>query len=78
MSVPIMPPAPGLVLDHELLLQRLRQLLAEDAGIDVGRAARPERHDDPDRPAGPSLRLGRCGDGGERSDQQAATSNVDA
>ena len=67
---------PRLVLDHELLLQRLAQLLAEDARVDVGRPARPERHHDPDWPAGPGLAQRRRGRDGKRSDQQTASCNA--
>ena len=37
------------VLDHERLLERLRQVLGQNAGIDVGGAAGAERHHDLDR-----------------------------
>ena len=37
------------VLDHERLLEGLLQMLADEARIDVGRAAGAERHDDLDR-----------------------------
>ena len=35
----------GDVLDHELLAERARHVLADDAGDDVGRPAGGERHD---------------------------------
>ena len=47
----------GAVLDDERLSQRLLQLLAEIARVDVGRAAGAERHDDAYRFRGISLRL---------------------
>jgi hypothetical protein len=37
------------VLDHEGLLERLGQVLGENAGVDVGGPAGTERHDDFDR-----------------------------
>ena len=44
------------VLDHERLLERFGQVLAELAGKDIGRAAGRERHDDLDRPCRIGLR----------------------
>ena len=40
------------VLDHQLLAERARHVLAEDAGDDVGRPAGRERHDHGDRLVG--------------------------
>ena len=47
------------VLDHQLLAQRARHVLADDAGDDVGRPARGERHDHGDGLVG----VGRLGHG---------------
>ncbi len=49
---------PDDVLDDELLPERARHVLAQDAGNDVGRPAGRERHDDRDRPRRIGLR--RC------------------
>src|SRR5262249_9684451 len=48
---PDMLAAAGAVLDHHRLTEAHRQLLADDAGQDVGGPARRQRHDDLDRPA---------------------------
>jgi hypothetical protein len=44
------------ILDDELLAERARHVLAEDAGNDVGRSACRKRHDDRDRPRRIDLR----------------------
>ena len=49
----------GLVLDHDLLAEHARQMLADEPGRDVGRAARRERHDHLDRTVRPLLGLRR-------------------
>jgi hypothetical protein len=46
-----------LVIDHHRLLESLAQLLADDTGGGIDAAARGERHDERDRPAGIVLRL---------------------
>ena len=45
------------VVDHDALVERDAERLADDPRDDVGAAARPERHDDGDRPARVGLRL---------------------
>ena len=60
--------AAGLVLDHHRLAPLLRELLGEQPRADVGAGARPERHDEFDRPRRPALRLRRGRD--ERRAQQ--------
>jgi hypothetical protein len=47
------------VLDYDLLADRARQLLGDNAADDVGAAARHLRGDEPDGPVRPGLRL-RC------------------
>ena len=46
----------GDVLDDDLLAQRVRHVIADDAGGDVGRASGRERHDQRDRARGIVLR----------------------
>jgi len=41
-------PLPTDILDNELLAERARHVLADDAGNDIRRSARGERHDDGD------------------------------
>ena len=63
---------PHHVLDDELLAERARHVLAENASNDVGGPARGERHDDGDRPRWISLRRCRARAGycqGERADR---------
>src|SRR6476659_9486087 len=48
----------GLVLDDDLLPQTARQILADEAGAHVGRAAGRERYDETNRPARPVLPIG--------------------
>ena len=50
----------GPVLDDERLLERFLQVLADDAGVDVGGPAGAERHDDLDGPRWVVLRRGRA------------------
>ena len=60
--------AAGLVLDHDRLAEFFLEVLAENAGDDVGRAAGPVRDEDADR-------LGRivgCGVGGADGLQEQA------
>ena len=60
----------GHVLDHDLLAERARHVIADDAGDDVGRAAGREGHDHGDRALGigpaPGRRGGRPADGEAR------------
>jgi hypothetical protein len=49
-----------LVLDDERLAGLVLDVLADQAGGDVARAAGRERHDDSDRFAGPGAGLGQC------------------
>ena len=60
------------VLDHERLLEGLRQILAELAGKNVGRAAGRERHDDLHRPRRIGLRRGGRDRDGESQASNAA------
>ena len=55
----------GHVLDDELLAERAAHVVGVDAGDDVGRAARRERHDDGDR----ALGIGRKRRPGERRER---------
>jgi hypothetical protein len=45
-----MPPGAADAFDHDLLTERLRQAVGDDARDRIGRAARRERHDHRDRP----------------------------
>src|SRR5262249_32425828 len=60
------------VLDHHRLSQHCLQALRGDAGEQVGRAARPLRHDDPDDAIGIGLRVRRrrCQPDGSEEDQE--------
>ena len=58
----------GTVVDHHALVPRLDQLLADDAGDDVGGAARRVRRDHADRLGG--ISLARDGAGCQRKRQQ--------
>jgi len=51
----------GPVLHHEGLLERVREMLGENAGVNVGGPAGAERHDDPDRTRWVILGLQGCG-----------------
>ena len=56
----------GDVLDDELLPERARELVRDDASGDVGRSAGGERHDYRHRASGIALRL-RVANAGERN-----------
>ena len=47
------------IVDHDALAERDAERLGDDAGDDVSAAARPERHDDGDRPGRIGLRAAR-------------------
>jgi hypothetical protein len=55
------PPAPGAVLDHDGLVEKLGHALAEQPGDEVGAAARRVGDDELDRLGRPVLRLRRAG-----------------
>ncbi len=57
-----MPPAPPMILDHDLLAEDLAHARAHDARDGVDRAARRKGHDKVDRPRRPALRLCGCDD----------------
>ncbi len=64
----------GDILDEELLPERARELVRDDAGGDVGRPAGGERHHDRHRARGIALRL-RAGNAGNECDRGNQTSH---
>ena len=67
----------GPVLDHELLLERFRELLGGDPPERVGAAARRVGHDDADRLRRPVLRAGASGPQRERAKRRGDRSQHD-
>ena len=57
--MPIVVPAPGLVLDHERLAERRGQVLGGGTGDNVDGAARGDGDNHADRLGRPSLRMAR-------------------
>ena len=64
----------GFVLHHDLLAERPRQVLGDDAGADIGRAAGRERHDEVDRAGRPVFR--RRGERSGEDDDQGSGDNA--